>query len=169
MVRFSRTKSSVFNSSYHITWTPKYRKAILLNYEKSLKKYLIIKATQLKCVIENMEIMPDHIHIFIRCYTNNLCISKLVQYLKGYSSFMLRKKFPSLKKYKALWVPSYYYETIGNISQKVVKKYINNQKINLKPNYKYRKLVSDMNCSKQNNNNLKKAYKEMLNNNINER
>ncbi len=76
--------------------------------------------------MENIDIMPDHIHIFIKCYINTISISKIVQYLKGYSSFMLRKRFPFLKKYKALWTPSYYYETIGHISQKTIKRYINN-------------------------------------------
>ena len=79
--------------------------------------------------------MPDH--IFIRLKQNHISKSKMVQILKGYSSYIIRKKYNFMKKYKALWSPSYFIESIGNMSEHVIKKYINNQKINVKPSYKY--------------------------------
>jgi putative transposase len=70
--------------------------------------------------------MSDHIHLFVKG-NQNITISNIVKYLKGYSSYELRKKFIFLKKYKSLWTPSYFCETIGHISEDVVKKYIENQ------------------------------------------
>jgi putative transposase len=123
------SKHCVYNISYHIIWIPKYRKRILKGYiEEYLKVYLMEKAEQLNIKIEAFEIMPDHIHIFIKANTK-LTISYIVQQLKGYTSYMLRKKFPFLKVYKSLWTHSYYVETIGFISEKSIKKYIELQKI----------------------------------------
>ena len=65
--------------------------------------------------------------MFIKCPTT-LSISFTVQQLKGYTSFKLRKEFPQLKRYKSLGTHSYYAETIGLISEKTIKKYIEMQK-----------------------------------------
>ncbi len=98
----SRTLTSVSNINFHIIWTIKYRKCMLTNdIQIELKTILIQKATTLNIVIKAFEIMPDHVHIFVQSYPTIL-ISKIVNILKGYSSFYLRKKFPSLKKYKHL-------------------------------------------------------------------
>lgn len=154
MPRFNRSRTSVFNISYHIIWCPKYRKPYLHYYEKELAKYINEKANELNCSIENMEIMPDHVHIFIKCNTETLSVSNIVKYLKGYISYMIRKAHPSLKKYPAFWSPSYYCESIGHISEDTIKRYNDNQKINLKPSYKYKSIVKSSMCKqyKKNNN-----------------
>ena len=128
MVNRTHSKHSVYNISYHIIWIPKYRKHILVNeVDTYLRELLIFKASQLKINIEAFEIMPDHIHLFIKA-NPLLSISYIVQQLKGYSSFMLRKKYDHLNKYKHLWTHSYYCETIGLISEKNIIKYIEMQK-----------------------------------------
>lgn len=71
--------------------------------------------------------MPDHIHLFIKSKPD-ITISYIVKHLKGYSSYMLRKQFPSLTKYKSLWTNSYFVETIGLISEKTIRKYIEMQR-----------------------------------------
>ena len=115
---------------FHTTLFAKYRKHILKNsIEELFKKKICLfeKASQLNIKIKAYEIMVDHVHLFIK--TNpNIKISYIIQQLKGYSSYKIRKQFPFLKKYKALWTHSYYAETIGFISEESVKKYISNQK-----------------------------------------
>ena len=64
--------------------------------------------------------------------------------LKGGTSYSIRKRYPFLKKYKSFWSPSYFCETIGNMSEKVIRKYIQNQKVNLKASYKYSKMVINL-------------------------
>lgn len=100
-------------------------------YERKLIELFHQKAGDLNCRIENIEIMPDHVHIFIKCLNTKIRIDKLVQYLKGYTSRKLRMNYPNIKYFKAFWSPSYYIETIGHISEDTIKKYIDNQKINL--------------------------------------
>ena len=86
--------------------------------------------------------MPDHIHLFIKCKTTTTPISKIIGHIKGFSSYTIRKKFPKLKKYKAFWSNSYFVESIGNMSELTIRKYIQNQKINVKSSYKYKDMVS---------------------------
>ena len=127
-IKRERKNHKVYNISYHIVWIPKYRKHILKNHILiSLKKYLFEKASELDISIEAHEIMNDHIHLFIKAPTY-LSISYIVQQLKGYTSYKLRKEYLQLRKYKSLWTHSYYAETIGFISENTVKKYIENQK-----------------------------------------
>ena len=118
---------NVSNISYHIVWIPKYRKHILVGeIKKELIKIFKIVEEKINIKIEVYEIMSDHIHLFVKG-NQNITISNIVKYLKGYSSYELRKKFIFLKKYKSLWTPSYFCETIGHINEDVVKKYIENQ------------------------------------------
>ena len=134
-------KSSVFNIGYHIILTPKYRKPFLLRFENILFSCFKKTSHKYNFAVECIEIMPDHIHLFIRAKSTTFDVSKVVHHLKGYSSFFIRKKYAFLKKYKAFWSASYFVETIGNISESVVKKYIKNQRVSMKPTYKYKYIV----------------------------
>ena len=58
-----------------------------------------------------MEVMPNHIHIFLKCTPKHV-ITEIVRNLKGYTSFMLRKEFPYLYRYPSLWTRSYYCESV---------------------------------------------------------
>lgn len=93
-----------------------------------LKELFNQKATEHGWTIEKMEVMPDHVHIFIKTSPHDAPIY-IVSQLKGFTSFTLRNEFPELKtKLPTLWTRSYYCETIGHISESTVKKYIEDQK-----------------------------------------
>lgn len=67
-------------------------------------------------------------HVFTKATTNDAPVY-IVSQLKGFTSFTLRKEFPKLKsRIPTLWTRSYYCETIGHISEKTIKKYIDEQK-----------------------------------------
>lgn len=84
-----------------------------------IKRIIIKKASGINISIEVFDIMPDHIHLFIKNLPN-ISISYIVKHLKGYTSFMLRKQFIDFNKYKSLWTYSYFCETIGLISEKTI-------------------------------------------------
>ena len=77
--------------------------------------------------------MPDHVHCFVSA-NPTLAPHEIVGWLKGYSSFKLRKEFPSLKsRLPTLWTRAYYIESVGHIhrgrgSEATIKKYIEDQK-----------------------------------------
>lgn len=126
-------KREIKSSKYHVVLTPKYRKNFLINnikfhVEKSLKH----KAKDLNVDIKNIEVMPDHVHIFISIPIT-LSISKVVHQLKGFSSFETRKNL-NLYNYKSFWSSGYFCESIGHISEPVIRKYIDNQWDNSKYN-----------------------------------
>lgn len=127
--RWTHSNTTIFNIAYHIIWCPKYRRKVLVNgVEDRLKTLLVEKAKEIGCEISIQEVMPDHVHIFIKTKPT-LAPHYIVQQLKGYTSRILRKEFPKLKsRIPTLWTRSYYCESIGHISEETVKKYIKDQK-----------------------------------------
>jgi len=73
-----------------------------------------------------MEVMPDHVHLLLDVLPRAK-VDKVVQKIKGYTSRELRKEFSWLKKTKTLWTCSKFIASVGAVSIKVVKKYIQNQ------------------------------------------
>lgn len=127
--RWAHSNTTVYNVGYHIIWCPKYRKKVLIDdVEIRLKELLKEKAKEISVEIEKMEIMDDHVHLFIKA-TPVDSPHYIVQQLKGYTSRKLREEFKQLKtKLPTLWTRSYYCESVGHISEDIVKKYIEDQK-----------------------------------------
>jgi putative transposase len=127
--RWQTNKGSVYNVAYHIIWCPKYRRAILVDdVAERLKTLLYEQASKFGWIIESMEVMPDHVHLFIKANPIDP-IARIVAQLKGYTSHVLRAEFIHLKsKLPTLWTRAYYVETIGHISEDVIKRYIEEQK-----------------------------------------
>ena len=127
--RWVISRSSIYNLGYHIIWCPKYRKDILVDkVEARLKNIIIEKAEELKCKICCMEIMPNHVHLFIKT-PPTISVHFLVQQIKGKSAHILREEFPHLKKkMPSMWTRSYYAESVGHISEETIKRYIEEQK-----------------------------------------
>lgn len=127
--RWKSSKHAVFNCSYHFIWCPKYRRNVLVgDIEVRLKELLYEKAAEHGWIIETMEIMPDHVHIFIKATTVDAPVY-IISQLKGFTSRTLRKEYVELRKrIPTLWTRSYYCESVGHISEKTIKKYIEKQK-----------------------------------------
>ena len=99
-----------------------------LDIEKRLKFLLLEKAKEMDVGIEQMEIMPDHVHLFVKCSPVD-SPHFIVQQFKGYTSRLMRKEFSELRtRVPTLWTRSYYCESIGHISEQTVKQYIEDQK-----------------------------------------
>ena len=127
--RWTTSNKAVFNIGYHLIWCPKYRRKVLTGeIEQRLKTLLLSKAADIAVTIETMEVMPDHVHLFVKAGPAD-SPHFIVQQLKGYTSRVLRQEFASLKsKLPTLWTRSYFCESVGCISEETVKRYIENQK-----------------------------------------
>ena len=71
----------------------------------------------------------DHVHLFVSV-PPHLAISKLVQYLKGKSSYKLMQESKSLSKEfwgRHIWACGYFVSTSGNITDEMIMDYIENQ------------------------------------------
>ena len=72
--------------------------------------------------------MPDHVHLFIES-DPTLPVQFLVNQFKGYTSRVLRERYPSLKsRLPSLWSRSYYAASVGTVSEATVGRYIDAQK-----------------------------------------
>jgi putative transposase len=127
--RWTTSNKAIYNLGYHLIWGPKYRRKVLVDrVEVRLRELLQEKATRIDVTIETLEIMPDHVHLFIKTTPVN-SPHYIVQQLKGYTSRVLRQEFAGLKtRLPTLWTRSYYIESVGHISEATVKKYIETQK-----------------------------------------
>jgi len=128
--RYDKSRSATYNIGYHIIWCTKYRRQVLTDpIQKRLKEVVAIKAVELNVRIETIEVMPEHVHMFVKATTVD-SPHTLVKHFKGITSFTLRKEFPELKRrLPCLWTRSYYVESIGHISETTVRKYIEDQKL----------------------------------------
>ena len=127
--RWTTSNKAVYNIGYHLIWCPKYRRKVLVNAVAArLKELLNEKAADIGVHIETMEIMLDHVHIFVKA-PPTLSPHYIVQQFKGFSSRRLRQEFPKLKsRLPTLWTRSYYCESVGHISQETIRRYIEDQK-----------------------------------------
>ena len=68
----------------------------------------------------------DHVHLSV-AIPPKLSVSSFMGYLKGKSTLMVYDRHPELQSKwdKAFWARGYYVETIGNITDEAVQKYIN--------------------------------------------
>jgi putative transposase len=72
--------------------------------------------------------MPDHVHLCVES-DPTLPVQFLVNQFKGYTSHVLRARYPSLKsRLPSLWSRSYYAASVGTVSEATVRCYIEAQK-----------------------------------------
>ena len=126
---FKLSAHSAYNINYHFVWCPKYRRKVLVgSVAKRLSVLLKQKASELSVTIEAIEIMPDHVHIFVSA-PPTLAPHHIAAQFKGFTSHQLRIEFPMLRsRLPTLWSRSYYVGACGHASESVVKMYIENQK-----------------------------------------
>lgn len=127
--RWKKSKTAVYNINYHLIWCTKYRRKVLSNpIQNRLKELIEQKARQQEWDIKALEVMTDHVHIFVS--TNPIDSPHyVIQQIKGMSANLLRREFPELKRLlPTLWTRSYYAESVGHISEETIKKYVENQK-----------------------------------------
>lgn len=76
-------------------------------------------------------ISKDHVHLFVSVRPH-LWISKLVQYLKGKSSYKLMQENRQLTREfwgRHLWARGYFVARSGNITDEVIMEYIKNREL----------------------------------------
>ncbi|MDP3703248.1 MAG: IS200/IS605 family transposase [Candidatus Omnitrophota bacterium] len=124
--RHNRTSVSLIN--YHLIWCPKRRRRVLVNAIQVRLEALIREVSaELDCTVIAMEIMPDHLHLFLSA-PPTLAPHTIVRRIKGRSSRVLRQEFPHLLRLPSLWTRSYFCSTAGNVSSQTIRRYIAEQR-----------------------------------------
>ena len=129
MSQYAKNSGAVFSLKYHLVWCPKYRRPVLEGaIEKRLREVLEDVRAEHEWTIHALEVMPDHVHLFIES-DPIYSVAEIVNRLKGASSRILRSEFPALRsRLPTLWSRSYYAGTVGAVSDAVVRRYIESQK-----------------------------------------
>ncbi len=119
----------VYVINYHLVWIPRYRKKVLVGpIETRLKNLLAEIAQQYGFEILAVEVMPDHVHLFVSA-PPKFSPAEIVRYFKGITSRRLKQEFVSLRRQywgenATLWAEGYYVGTAGHVSAETIKRYI---------------------------------------------
>src|SRR3954449_2576541 len=88
--RYRQNAGATYSLNYHIVWCPKYRRAVLTDaVADRLKALLSEKSAELGMGIQALNVMPDHVHLFVESDPTR-CVAEIVNRLKGYTSRVLR-------------------------------------------------------------------------------
>lgn len=126
---YEHKKGIVFKNQFHVIFCPKYRRPVFVDgVDVRLKEIFLQKTEELEVKIVSMEVMPDHVHLFLS-FDPRLGIHQVVKALKGVSSRLLREEFPWLRsRIPCLWTRSCFTCTVGHLGEEAVKRYIEQQK-----------------------------------------
>ena len=116
-------------------WIPKYRHKVFSEPYREAMKTIIHKISfDYDIDIVELEIPVDHIHMVVRSEPKT-SPSQIMQVVKSVSAREFFKMFPDIKKRYfwggKLWTQSYYVETIGDATEESIRKYVQNQLVEL--------------------------------------
>ena len=130
MAKWKKAAHVVYQCSYHLVWTPRYRYRIL---QGEIKEYVEKKIRTIcdwkKVEILEMTIMPDHIHM-VAIIPPKLAISELMGILKGKTAIAVFQQHKRLrtKPYwgNHFWSRGYCVTTVG-IDEEKIRRYVKYQ------------------------------------------
>ncbi len=122
-----RGSHTVCHLSVHLVWVTKYRYPVLNGDLKVRCRDLLRQV----CMTLDVRILKgvvskDHVHMHVD-YPPTLCVSDLVKRLKGRSSRLLQREYPSLRKRywgRHFWAIGYGCWSTGNITEDMVNEYL---------------------------------------------
>ena len=122
---------SKFILTYHIIFVCKYRKKLLIKYGEDVKQIMYDISKKYDFDIKEMEVDKDHIHMMISS-APKISPLQIVRVLKQQSTIQMWRRYASeLKKQywkeNTFWTDGYFCSTIGEVSSKTLKHYIQNQ------------------------------------------
>ncbi len=130
MKNYRKTSHTTYDCKYHIVWITKYRKKVLRGeVGKRVRELLreICKSNEVGII--KGHVSTDHVHMFVSV-PPHMVVSKLVQYLKGKSSYKMMQENKQISRFfwgRHLWGRGYFVATSGNITDEIIMEYISNQ------------------------------------------
>jgi putative transposase len=129
-MRFRRGTHCVYYAEYHIVWTPRYRRRLLV---KGVDKYLENMLKKLDELEEDIEVIKvnvqsDHVHI-VTIIPPRLSVASVIQFMKSQSAKKLRGHFEFIKKAirrGGVWSRGYCVSTAG-LNEEAILRYVEHQ------------------------------------------
>ncbi|MFD8393685.1 IS200/IS605 family transposase [Streptomyces sp. NPDC059680] len=112
-----------------LAWCAKYRRPVLDGLVAArLDELIRQKAEERGWEIVSLEVMPDHVRLFVK-HDPKSSASYVANQFKGFTSRSLREEFPHLRsKLPTLWSSSYFAETVGVMNAETVQRYVDTQR-----------------------------------------
>ena len=134
-MELQRNSHHVFRLMYHFVWIPKYRRKVFSEpYRETMKAIIKKIGYDYDIDIIELEIPEDHIHMVVRGEPK-ISPSQIMQVIKSISAREFFKLYPDIKRRYfcggKLWTLSYSVETIVNATEDTIRKYVQNQLIEL--------------------------------------
>lgn len=130
---YNRGGHSKYSMKVHLIFVTKYRKKIFKsdNRTDDVKQFLYDVVKKYGYEIIQMETDKDHVHILLE-YSPKVSVSDIVKQLKQYSTYQMwtyHEEYLSKQywRHKILWSDGYFACSIGQVSQEIIEKYIQNQ------------------------------------------
>jgi putative transposase len=127
---YRKTSHAVYDIKYHLVWSTKYRKKVLYGQVAERLRELIreiCKGNEIDII--KGSISRDHVHLFLSV-PPFLSVSKLMQSLKGKTSYKLLSEFKELGRAfwgRHIWGRGYFAASSGNVTDEVIMEYIATQ------------------------------------------
>ena len=117
--------------TYHFIFVCKYRKKLLIRYGEIVKQIMFDISKRYDFTIKEMEVDKDHIHLMVESEpkVSPLMIVRVLKQQCTTEMWRIYKK-ELLKHYWAentFFTDGYFVSTIGEVSSKTLRKYIENQ------------------------------------------
>jgi putative transposase len=119
--------SAVYGLGYHVVWCPKYRcPAFAGRVAARCGELIRAKASEHGWRIVALEIMPDHMHPFVKAHPSG-SPSRVANQFKGFTSRCLRGRVPASAVPPANVVVPVLFRGHGAVSAETVRRYIDTQ------------------------------------------
>ena len=127
---YRKTSHSVYDLKYHLVWITKYRKPVLRGeIAKRLRELVRETCATLDVYMIQGHVSSDHVHLLVSV-PPTLSVSDLMQRIKGRSSRRMMDEFGELRRQFGghhLWARGYFAASSGNVTDEVIKQYIESQ------------------------------------------
>jgi len=131
-MKLIKENHNVHQLGVHIVFCTKFRHKIFEGKKEIVLKYILGETCiEYGWLLQEIEIMPDHVHLFLQVKPTDRLVD-VVKTLKSISAVKMFSEFKSLKGKKfwgsGLWSRGTYYGGVGQVNEKTIEKYIREQK-----------------------------------------
>ncbi len=130
-MRFRVSSRAIYKTEYHVVWTPRYRRRLLVAGVKHYLEQLLRNLEGLEPDIEVIKVnaQPDHAHLVV-VIPPRVSVAEAVQYIKTKTAQKLKAKFPFLRRAiygrEGIWSRGYCVSGIG-LNEKEILAYVEHQ------------------------------------------
>ena len=126
-----RTDTSIYYSTILFSYASTEEAADIKANLRDIKQFSYEIYQKHKVIIRYMETDKDHIHYMIETEPT-MSVSKIVNLMKSYTTYHILEKYPNyLRKHfwkeNTFWTDGYFACSVGNVSEEMLRKYIENQ------------------------------------------